>query len=127
VAKLDFKRAEDGMLYLLEVNPRFSLWHHLGARAGVNFPLLVYRDLVGLPRPAARPVRSGVRWVSPLRDRRAAKEEGVSLIPWLRWTLGSEGMAALAWDDPVPAIAALALWILHRLRNESSRRDATPR
>src|SRR5579871_1260521 len=27
VAKLDFKRAPDGRLFLLEVNPRFNLWH----------------------------------------------------------------------------------------------------
>jgi D-aspartate ligase len=127
VAKFDFKRGEDGMLYLLEVNPRFSLWHHLGARAGVNLPLLVYRDLVGLPRPLARPVRSRVRWVSPLRDRRAARLEGISFILWLRWTLGCEAVAALALDDPLPAVGALTWWILDRLRNVRSRRDATPR
>jgi predicted ATP-grasp superfamily ATP-dependent carboligase len=33
VAKLDFKRAPDGALFLLEVNARFTLWHHLAARA----------------------------------------------------------------------------------------------
>jgi D-aspartate ligase len=127
VAKLDFKRAEDGALYLLEVNPRFSLWHHLGARAGVNLPLLVYRDLIGLPRPVARPVRSGVRWVSPLRDRRAARAEGISFIPWLRWIVGCEAVAALALDDPLPAVGALTWWILDRLRNKPTWRDATPR
>jgi D-aspartate ligase len=127
VAKLDFKRAEDGALYLLEVNPRFSLWHHLGARAGVNLPLLVYRDLIGLPRPVARPVRSGVRWVSPLRDRRAARAEGISFIPWLRWIVGCEAVAALALDDPLPAVGALKWWILDRLRNKPTWRDATPR
>ena len=36
LVKLDFKRADDETLHLLEVNPRFSLWHHLGAVAGVN-------------------------------------------------------------------------------------------
>src|SRR5215470_19812901 len=36
VAKPDFKRAPDGRLLLLEINPRFNLWHHLGAVAGVN-------------------------------------------------------------------------------------------
>jgi D-aspartate ligase len=127
VAKFDFKRGDDGTLYLLEVNPRFSLWHHLGARAGVNLPLLVYRDLVGLRRPVARPVRSGVRWVSPLRDRRAARAERISFIPWLRWTLGCEAVAALALDDPLPAVGALTWRILDRLRDKWSPQDATPR
>jgi D-aspartate ligase len=31
VAKFDFKRRPDGRLVLLEVNPRFNLWHHLGS------------------------------------------------------------------------------------------------
>src|SRR5690606_27186437 len=42
VAKLDFKRRPDRELALLEINPRFNLWHHLGAVAGVNLPLIVY-------------------------------------------------------------------------------------
>ena len=49
VAKFDFKRAADGTLFLLEINPRFNLWHHLGALAGVNLPALVYNDLIGNP------------------------------------------------------------------------------
>src|SRR6266480_5798567 len=65
VAKLDFKRAPDGQLYLLEVNPRFTLWHHLGARAGVNIPALVYADLAGLPRGRVLQARAGVRWCKP--------------------------------------------------------------
>ena len=51
VAKLDFKRDPQGNLRLLEINPRFNLWHHAGAIAGVNIPALVYADLAGLPRP----------------------------------------------------------------------------
>jgi D-aspartate ligase len=108
VAKLDFKRAEDGTLYLLEVNPRFSLWHHLGARAGLNLTYLVYCDLVGIPRPQTGRVRPGVRWCSPLRDRQAAREEGIPFLHWLRWTLGCEAKAALAWNDPGPAVGAAA-------------------
>ena len=38
VAKLDFKRTAAGELVLLEVNPRFNLWHLPGAVAGVNLP-----------------------------------------------------------------------------------------
>ena len=52
VAKLDFKRDRAGKLHLLEINPRFTLWHHAGALAGVNIPALVYADLTGTPRPA---------------------------------------------------------------------------
>jgi D-aspartate ligase len=107
VAKLDFKRAPDGRLYLLEVNPRFNLWHHLGARAGVNLPALVYADLVGESRPRTATARVGVRWCNPWHDARAARAAGVPWMTWLAWTLGAEAKRGLAWDDPLPLIGAL--------------------
>lgn len=107
VAKLDFKRASDGRLFLLEVNPRFNLWHHVGARAGVNLPALVYADLVGEPRPHTVAARAGVRWCQPWLDVRAARQAGVSWLAWLWWTLGCEAKRTVAWDDPLPLVGAL--------------------
>src|SRR5262249_9604133 len=46
VVKMDFKLDGAGRLWLLEINPRFNLWHHPGAVAGVCLPELVYRDCV---------------------------------------------------------------------------------
>jgi predicted ATP-grasp superfamily ATP-dependent carboligase len=109
VAKFDFKRAPDGRLYLLEVNPRFTLWHHLGARAGVNIPALVYADLAGLPRPRVQKARAGVRWCKPWGDVAAARAAGVSFLRWLPWALGCEAKRVMAWDDPMPFVRAV-LW-----------------
>ena len=69
VAKFDFKRAPDGGLHLLEVNPRYNLWHYVGAVAGVNLPALVYGDLLDLPRPALKRARAGASWCNITRDR----------------------------------------------------------
>ncbi len=109
VAKFDFKRAPDGRLYLFEVNPRFTLWHHLGARAGVNIPALVYADLVGLPRPSVAQARAGVRWCKPWDDAAAARAAGISFVKWLPWALACEAKRAVAWDDPMPFIGAV-MW-----------------
>jgi len=109
VAKLDFKRAPDGQLYLLEVNPRFTLWHHLGARAGVNIPALVYADLAGLPRGRVLQARAGVRWCKPWDDVAAARAAGVPFLRWLPWALGCEAKRVVAWDDPMPFVRAV-LW-----------------
>ena len=109
VAKFDFKRGPDGRLYLLEVNPRFTLWHHLGARAGVNIPAQVYGDLVGLPRASLRQARAGARWCKPWDDVSAARAAGVSFFRWLPWALGCDAMRVVAWDDPMPFIRAV-LW-----------------
>ncbi len=101
VAKFDFKRDPDGRLHLLEVNPRFTLWHHLGAVAGLNIPALVYADLTGSPGPAASRPRTGVRWCRFSEDWRAAKEGGMSFGTWLPWALRCEAKP-LVWDDPMP-------------------------
>ena len=106
VAKFDVKRAPDGALHLLEVNPRFNLWHHLGAIAGVNLPALVHADLTGRPRPAAGRARVGANWCRPAGDLSAARESGVPLASWLLWTLRCEAKQAVAWDDPMPVLGA---------------------
>ena len=89
VAKLDFKRDPQGNLRLLEINPRFNLWHHPGALAGVNIPALVYADLAGLPRPPAMPAKAGVRWCRLWKDFPAARAAGMPLT-----TLGVLGCCA---------------------------------
>jgi D-aspartate ligase len=111
VAKLDLKRDAGGTLHLLEINPRFTLWHHPAAVAGVNIPALVYADLTGTPRPAAASATPGVRWCRAWKDFPAARASGVSLLAWLPWTLGCEAKSALSWNDPMPVMRSA----LHRL------------
>lgn len=109
VAKLDFKRAPDGSLRLLEVNPRFNLWHLPGAVAGVNLPAMVWADLCGRPRPPSVEPRPGVCWSNPWLDRAAARQSGVSGWSWMRWTVRCHSHHVLAVDDPWPLVHGLAL------------------
>ena len=109
VAKLDFKRDDDGRLHLLEVNPRFNLWHHPGALAGVNLPQLVYEDLTGLPRSRPGAARAEVNWCSLAHDLQAARAGGVGVGSWLRWLATCEAKSGFALDDPLPLPRA-ALW-----------------
>ena len=115
VAKLDFKRDTDGSLHLLEVNPRFTLWTHVGAVAGVNLPAIVHADLTGRPRPPAGRARAGVRWIWPRADAAAAREYGISLPAWLAWALRAETNASFALSDPAP-------YVVDRLRRALVRR-----
>ncbi len=103
VAKFDFKRDPDGRLHLLEINPRFNLWHHLGAVAGVNLPAMVQADLTGRPRPAPRPAkaRPGACWCHISKDRLAARDSGVPTANWLAWVARCEAKA-ITPDDPMP-------------------------
>lgn len=125
VAKIDFKRGTDGRLYLLEVNPRFNLWHHLGAIAGVNLPRLVYGDLIDLPRPPAARARSGVRWCRVWSDVHAARAQGIPLATWLPWALRCEAKPLLAWDDPMPLVrVALRRWLARPAASQGARNAA---
>jgi predicted ATP-grasp superfamily ATP-dependent carboligase len=115
VAKVDFKRGPDGRLHLLEVNPRFNLWHLPGAAAGVNIPAVVYADLLELPRPRVGPVRPGVRWSVPWDDYRAVRQNGMSLARWAAWQAGCRTWHTFAPDDPMPFVRG-TLWRRVRAR-----------
>ena len=120
VAKLDFKRDMQGQLRLLEINPRFTLWHHPGALAGMNIPALIYSDLTGSPRPAPVRVRAGLRWCRPWKDFPAARQAGEPLASWARWAIGSEAKSTVSLDDPLPFLRAT----LYRLAGDVSEREA---
>ena len=103
VAKIDFKRdPRTGRLYLLEINPRFNLWHHAGAAAGVSIPALVYRDCLepGSARPAGR-ARAGVRWVNARDDWRAYQG---SPARWLAEILTADVNESFMLRDPLPGL-----------------------
>ncbi len=104
VVKFDFKRDRQHRLLLLECNPRFNLWHHLGAVAGVNLPALVYQDLVGLSRRSLGTARAGARWCFHAHDARAARAAGIPFYRWLPWALSSDAKSVFALDDPMPMV-----------------------
>lgn len=114
VAKMDFKRDRDGNLFLLEVNPRFTLWNHLGARAGVNLPGLVYEDLVGLEREPIRDARPGVTWCDLPKDFRSAVASSLPLAAWVRWVASADIKTDFSWDDPGPFLRGRLLPRLRR-------------
>jgi D-aspartate ligase len=120
VFKMDFKQDErDGRLWLLEVNARFNLWHHLGAVNGVNLPEIAYRWLVEGAEPRPRP-RYGTRyrWLhlaldyKTYRERRAARV--TSFARWLASiALARKVHAVFHWSDPGPMLK-YCLSLAHR-------------
>jgi predicted ATP-grasp superfamily ATP-dependent carboligase len=122
VVKLDFKLGpRDGRLCLLEANPRFNLWHHPGAVAGVNLPWLVYRDLLepGVVKPQERRARPGVRWMLAALDLRAFHEHReageLSPLSWLVDLARADVIEDLDWRDPLPSMGRLASGVRRRL------------
>jgi predicted ATP-grasp superfamily ATP-dependent carboligase len=113
--EVEFKRdARTGSLKLLDVNPRAWGWHSLGARAGVDFPYLLWQLLRGerLERTQGKP---GVRWRRLSWDLAAAFNDALQGRLDLREHVRARGRpqvsAIFATDDPVPALLEFPLLV----------------
>jgi D-aspartate ligase len=112
--KIDFKHdARDGRLLVLEINARYTLWHHLGAANGINLMRVAYDYLLEGTRPAISNYSTRKRWVYLRYDfqsyRALAKRGELSLLGWLRSLIGVPKIYNyFSWSDPGPFAA---LWI----------------
>jgi predicted ATP-grasp superfamily ATP-dependent carboligase len=102
----------DGSYKLLDFNARTWGYHTLGAKAGVDFPLLQYRHAVGETVEPQR-ARSGVRWIRLLTDTPTAFVEmyrrRLSVRQYVRSLARADTDAVFARDDPLPGIAECLL------------------
>ena len=121
VLKIDFKEdVRDKQLYLLEINPRFNLWHHPATIAGVGIPEAVYQDCIepGSAKPT-RHAKSDVRWMEPWADRLAFKEYHaageLSRIRWIFQMVSADVNEGFRLSDPRPWLADLAFRFRRKL------------
>jgi predicted ATP-grasp superfamily ATP-dependent carboligase len=125
LVEMEYKLDErDGTYKLLDVNPRTWGYHSVGRHAGVDFPLLLYRDQLGEPVAKAR-AKPGVTWVRLTTDLPTAIPELFSRrLSWrgyVRSLLGVDVEALFELSDPLPALAELALTpYLYRTRTPES-------
>src|SRR5947208_677859 len=113
LAEIEFKRdSQTGRLLLLDANPRVWGWHSLGARAGVDFPFLLWQLSRGEELQEAR-ARTGERWVRLSTDLPNACWEilhgRLSARGYLRSLRGPVEGAIFAHDDPIPGLVEAAV------------------
>jgi predicted ATP-grasp superfamily ATP-dependent carboligase len=113
LAELEYKYdVRDGEYKLLDVNPRTWGSHSIGRRAGVDFPLLLYRDQLEQPVEPCR-ARAGIRWIRLTTDLPTSLGEifrgRLDLIPFLKSICRFDIEAVFEPDDPLPALAELTL------------------
>lgn len=117
ISEIEFVQDQaSGALLLLDVNTRAWKWVGLPIAAGVDLPLLAYRDAIGTPLDSAAQ-RDGVRWTF-LRDYLPLLRAGGATVPEEQVTK-AEWTALLAGqpsdlvdavhdpDDPEPAYDVL--------------------
>lgn len=128
VVKVDFKKdPRTGRLYLLEINPRFNIWHYLGAVSGVNLPQVAHQYLQGSWTGVRPTYRVGRFWISQQLDLlstlSAVRQGRLQLGKWLRSYLGPKVYNTFAWTDPAPAFFVAVSFPARYLR----RRRPVPR
>lgn len=107
--KVDYKRDPGGRLWLLEVNPRSTLWHHLGAVAGVNLSAIAHADASGRPPPTPAEARPGVVWCDPVLDLHAVLDGDLSAWSWLREVALVEVRSGVEGGDVAPLLRGRVL------------------
>jgi D-aspartate ligase len=114
LAEVEFKKdPRDGKFKLLDVNPRVWGWHSLSKRAGVDFPYLLWRLVLGKSVPELQG-RAGEAWVHTSADLRVALGEilkgKLSVREYMRSLRRPLESAIFAWDDPMPGFLDLPLF-----------------
>lgn len=110
-ANINLKRhSVTGKDYILEINPRFSIWSVFDQRCGVNLAMQQYKDALGLPTEFLTPHGRPQRWLwlshdlMALRDYRRAGE--LTYWRWFKSLFTERGpveFQMFAWDDPLAA------------------------
>jgi D-aspartate ligase len=113
LAELEYKRdPRDGVFKLLDFNARCWGYHGLGARAGVDFPALLFQDLAGRA-PCERRAEVGVRWIRLITDVPTAALEiarrQLTVRGYLRTLVATDVESVFSRDDPLPGLLELAL------------------
>ena len=121
LVEVEFKLdTRDGRYKLLDINPRLWTWSTLGARAGVDFPYLLFQLLLG-SKVSKLFGRSGARWMRMSTDVPAAIAEilrgRLTLGSYLRSLRGPIEFALMALDDPLPGLLDLPLFVYKHLYN----------
>ncbi len=111
ICNMEFIRDDDGEYKLIDINPRTFKWHYLIDLAGINLPLLMYRDMNGMPLPTLPgPGSNGTTLkyfdeypdlfamlISLIRRKTTLREIRESYR-------GDRRFAVASWEDPLPFV-----------------------
>jgi predicted ATP-grasp superfamily ATP-dependent carboligase len=105
---------------LIEINTRPVNTLGLSIGAGVNLPLIGFRDVTGEAQEVVDDWQDGVIWIRLHNDFRAARElrrlGRLTYIEWLRSIRGKRVHAVLAFDDLAPWVQVYSRYVAMQLR-----------
>ena len=109
LSEVEFKKdPRDGKFKLLEINARTWLWHSLAIRCGVDFPYLLYKDMIEEEIISVTSFRENVKFVHIYTDLGVVIKEvlkgDMKLRDYVSSLKGEKEFAVLSLDDPLPFI-----------------------
>lgn len=125
IAEVEFKEdRRDGVLKIIEVNPRLWIQHPLAARCGIDFAFLVYQGSLGIFPEKLGPQQEGVRWVALDLDLLTAhklyREGKIELVEWFETYRQPVEPALFQWSDPRPGFYRTGEMVHSFLKRRSS-------
>jgi predicted ATP-grasp superfamily ATP-dependent carboligase len=113
LCEIEFKRdPRNGVLKILDVNPRPWSWFGLADAAGIDFGAAIVALASGRIPPAMH-ARRDVAWMFAQRDPVVAFQLGLSgqldIGDWLVSLTRARAFATFSWRDPLPALVELPL------------------
>ena len=102
----------DGRYKLIEINARFWAWHSIAVAAGVDFPYLLYKEMLG-DSVQVNDFEKGVKWFrlmvdTPISVALVAKRK-MSIGTYLRSWRGKKTFSVLSLKDPLPFLAEILM------------------
>ncbi|ROZ77079.1 ATP-grasp domain-containing protein [Ramlibacter sp. WS9] len=128
LVEAEFKHdPRDGILKLLDVNPRPWNWLGLAGAAGIDFGAAISCVASNRPVPKAD-VREGVAWIFVARDLVAAAQSGRlrprAILGYAATWARVRRFACLSWTDPLPGIVDLPATFARMLYRRGKRPGA---
>lgn len=97
----------DGKYQLLEINARIWAWHTLAIRAGVDFPYLLYKDMLGESVKISS-FEENIKWIRLITDIPTVATEilrrKMKITDYLHSLKGKKEFAVFSIADPLPFI-----------------------
>lgn len=125
LCNIQYKRDRNGVMKIMEIHVRNSVWSYLGKASGMNLYFMAYLDQQGLGYPYGSDYEAGVKFMDVKRDLKAIlayrKTGEWTLSKSLRSLKGKRVYHIFNWADPMPFIADTWYEILDRTGPKESR------
>jgi D-aspartate ligase len=109
IGSAEFKREDkNGLLKLIEINPRYWQQNYLSTVCGINFPYINYCDLKEISLHRVSDFKNGIKWVNRYMDfdsfLKYWQKGELSFSEWRKSLKGKKVYSDFKWNDPLPAL-----------------------